>query len=95
MFANRFGQRFGRTALTRNVSETGRKTGVPGFRFHDPRHTCAVGSIRAGDDLKTISSNPGHAAIAITMDVYAKYTTGMMNASADRVEEYAKRFENL
>ena len=95
VFTNHFGQHFGRTTLTRRVSEIGKAIGVPGFRFHDLRHTYAVASIRAGDDMKTISSNLGHSTIAITMDVYAKYTTDMMNASADRMEEYAKRFENL
>ena len=95
VFTNHFGQHFGRTTLTRNVSEIGKKIGVPGFRFHDLRHTYAVASIRAGDDLKTISSNLGHATIAITMDVYAKYTTDMMNASSDRMEQYSKRFANL
>lgn len=95
VFTNHFGQHFGRTTLTRNVSEIGKAIGVPGFRFHDLRHTYAVASIRAGDDLKTISSNLGHATIAITMDVYAKYTTDMMNASADRMEQYSKRFANL
>ena len=95
VFTNHFGQHFGRTTLTRNVSIIGKSIGVPGFRFHDLRHTYAVASIRAGDDLKTISSNLGHATIAITMDVYAKYTSDMMNASADRMEAYAKRFSNL
>ncbi len=92
VFTNHFGQHFGRTTLTRNVSEIGREIGVPGFRFHDLRHTYAVASIRAGDDIKTISSNLGHATIAVTMDIYAHYTTDMMTASADRMEEYAKRF---
>ena len=95
VFTNHFGQHFGRTTLTRNVSIIGKSIGVPGFRFHDLRHTYAVASIRAGDDLKTISSNLGHATIAITMDVYAKYTSDMMNASADRMEAYAQRFLNL
>ena len=92
VFTNHFGQHFGRTTLTRNVSKIGEAIGVPGFRFHDLRHTYAVASIRAGDDIKTISSNLGHATIAVTMDIYAHYTTDMMTASADRMEEYAKRF---
>ena len=35
--------------------------GVPSARFHDLRHTYAVNAIRAGDDLKTIQGNLGHA----------------------------------
>ena len=54
VFTNHFGQHFRRTTLTRRVSEIGKAIGVPGFRFHDLRHTYAVASIRAGDDMKTI-----------------------------------------
>ena len=92
VFVNPFGGHFNKTTLTHTVTRIGEKIGVHGLRFHDLRHTYAVASIRAGDDIKTISSNLGHATISITLDIYAHYTTDMMNASADRMEEYAKRF---
>ena len=42
--------------------------GLEGVRFHDTRHTYAVNSIRAGDDIKTIQGNLGHASAAFTLD---------------------------
>ena len=95
VFTNRFGQHFGRNSVSRSASRAARAIGVPGFRFHDLRHSYAVSSIRAGDDMKTISSNLGHSTVALTMDVYAAYTSDMAKDSADRMEAYSKRFSNL
>ncbi len=95
VFTNHFGGHFNKTTLTHAVTRIGKKIGIDGLRFHDLRHTYAVSSIRAGDDMKTISSNLGHSTISITMDVYAKYTDDMMNDSSARMEEYSKRFGSL
>ena len=92
VFTNHFGGHFSKTTLTHNVTSTGKKIGVDGLRFHDLRHTYAVASIRAGDDIKTISSNLGHSTISITLDIYAHYTEDMQNDSAARMEAYARRF---
>ena len=48
-----------------------------------------------GDDIKTISSNLGHATVAMTMDIYAHYTEDMRNDSSRRMQEYSERFKNL
>ena len=37
-----------------------------GIRFHDLRHTYAVNAIRAGDDIKTVQGNLGHASAAVS-----------------------------
>ena len=65
------------------------------FRFHDMRHTYAVMSIRAGDDIKTISYNLGHSNITTTLNIYAHYTEDMRNDSSDRMTEYMSRFGDL
>lgn len=39
-------------------------------RFHDLRHTYAVLSLLAGDDIKTLQLNLGHYSAAFTLDVY-------------------------
>jgi len=57
-------------------------------RFHDLRHTFAVNSLKAGDDIKTVQENLGHHTAAFTLDVYAHVTSGMKQASADRMEKY-------
>lgn len=69
--------------------------GLEGVRFHDLRHTYAVNSIRAGDDIKTVQGNLGHATSAFTLDRYAHFTEAMKKASADRMEGFAKAVLNL
>ena len=69
--------------------------GLEGVRFHDCRHTYAVNAIRAGDDIKTVQSNLGHATAAFTLDRYAHFTEAMQQASAARMESFAKAVLNL
>ncbi len=64
--------------------------GLSDFRFHDLRHTFAVNSIRAGDDIKTIQGNLGHATAAFTLDVYGHVTEAMKQESAARMESFIK-----
>lgn len=61
---------------------------VSGVRFHDLRHTFAVNSIRAGDDIKTIQGNLGHASAAFTLDRYGHFTERMKQDSAARMENF-------
>ena len=69
--------------------------GLEGVRFHDTRHTYAVNAIRAGDDIKTVQGNLGHATAAFTLDRYAHFTEVMQKDSADRMEGFAKAVLNL
>jgi len=62
--------------------------GLPQVRFHDLRHSYAIASIQAGDDIKTVQSNLGHATAAFTLDVYGHVTDQMKQASADRMESF-------
>lgn len=62
--------------------------GLPGFRFHDLRHSYAVASLQAGDDIKTLQQNLGHYTAAFTMDVYGHCTEQMQQASAARMERF-------
>ena len=68
-----------------------RSMGCPSARFHDIRHTYAVNSIMAGDDIKTISENMGHATVAFTLDVYGHVTEKMRKDSANRMETFARK----
>ena len=54
------------------------------------RHTYAVNAIRAGDDIKTVQSNLGHATAAFTLDRYAHFTESMRQDSAARMEGFIK-----
>lgn len=64
------------------------KIGIPNARFHDLRHSYAVASIRAGDDIKTVQENLGHHTAAFTLDVYGHVTKQMKQASANRMEQF-------
>ena len=65
------------------------------MRFHDCRHTYAVNAIRAGDDIKTVQSNMGHATAAFTLDKYGHFTERMKQDSAARMEYFMKEVLNL
>lgn len=88
VFTDETGKHLSNTTLTHEVKRIGQKIGKDGFRFHDLRHSYAVAAIRAGDDMKTVSSNLGHASISITMDIYASFTDDMAKASASRMNAY-------
>lgn len=57
------------TALSRSLGLTG--TEGRQLTFHDLRHTWATLAVAAGIDIKTVSSNLGHANAAMTLNTYA------------------------
>ena len=67
-----------------------RAAGLEGVRFHDMRHTYAVNALRAGDDLKTVQGNLGHATAAFTLDRYGHVTEQMKQDSARRMEGFMR-----
>ena len=67
-----------------------KKVGLPETRFHDLRHTYAVSSLRAGDDVKTVQENLGHHTAAFTLDQYGHVTETMKRDSAKRMEAFIK-----
>lgn len=46
------------------------KVGLPGFTFHDLRHTHVTLALRGGADIKTVSERIGHTNVAFTMQAY-------------------------
>ena len=65
-----------------------KKLGYDKVRFHDLRHTFAVNSLKAGDDIKTVQENLGHHTAAFTLDTYAHVSSGMKRESAKRMENF-------
>lgn len=55
---------------------------------HSLRHSYAVAALRSGVDVKTVQNNLGHADAAMTLGVYAQYTTDMGRAAAQKMGEY-------
>lgn len=88
VFSDSQGQHLKRQTIYRHFKQAAAAIGLPNMRFHDLRHTYAVAAIRAGDDVKTVSENLGHASVAFTLDVYGHVTGDMKKASADKMQRY-------
>lgn len=90
VFTDELGGHLTPYTITRAFKKIAQAIGRPDARFHDLRHSYAVAAIRAGDDIKTVQGNLGHATAAFTLDVYGHVTEQMKQASAARMEQYIK-----
>ena len=88
VFTTQTGRYIHNTTLYRNYKRIMKKIGLEELRFHDLRHTYAVNSLRAGDDIKTVQENLGHATASFTLSTYAHSTPGMKRESANRMEQF-------
>ena len=95
VFVNEFGKFYGSNTLLHNVRKLAARVGVDGFTFHDLRHTFAVTSILAGDDIYTISKTLGHSSIKITLDTYSHYTDDLRNKASMNMENFMQGLSNL
>jgi len=95
VFTNEFGRFISYRAAYDSFKRIVRKMGFPGTRIHDLRHTYAVNCIRAGDDIKTLQCNLGHATAAFTLDVYGHFTDDMKQTSSRRMEGFITEVLNL
>ena len=92
VFTNELGRNLIPQTVVRDFKEIVTSIGRPDARFHDLRHSYAVAAILAGDDIKTVQGNLGHATAAFTLDVYGHVTDQMRSASARRMQTYLQRF---
>lgn len=76
------------SALAYTVTLLAGPLGLPGLHPHDLRHSYAVAALRAGADPKTVQHNLGHASAAMTLDIYAAYTTDAATEAARRLSDY-------
>ena len=90
VFTTEFGRYINNKILYQNFKRIAKKLGKPDLRFHDLRHTYAVNSLRAGDDIKTVQENLGHATASFTLSTYAHATPGMKRESAKRMTEFIR-----
>jgi len=88
VFTNEIGQHISPHTLYHTYKKVVAKIGIPTARFHDLRHSYAVAAIRAGDDIKTVQGNMGHATASFTLDVYGHVTAEMKQDSADKMEKF-------
>lgn len=95
VFTDELGHHLARCTIVKAFKKVVASIGCPDARFHDLRHSYAVASIRAGDDIKTVQGNLGHATAAFTLDVYGHVTEQMKTASAARMDGYIRDVLNL
>lgn len=95
VFTNEFGRHLSPNTVRADLHRITESLGIENFRFHDLRHSYAVASLQAGDDLKTLQSNLGHHTAAFTMDVYGHCTQEMQQQSAARMEQFISGVSGL
>ena len=90
VFCNAVGEHLSPSTVYHNFKRIASDIGMPDARLHDLRHSYAVASLRAGDDIKTVQSNLGHHTASFTLDVYGHVTAQMQQASADRMDSFIR-----
>lgn len=93
VFTNAIGGHYSQQYVHKKFKNVVQSIEMPSLRFHDLRHTYAVAAIRAGDDIKTVSENLGHASVAFTLDIYGHVTDEMKQSSAERMQAYIDRLQ--
>jgi integrase len=64
-----------------------KRTGLPGMRFHDLRHTCATLLLSKNVNPKVVSEMLGHASIAITLDTCSHALPTMQESATEAMED--------
>lgn len=95
VFTDALGHHLARQTIYKQYKKIVASIGMPNARFHDLRHSYAVASLQAGDDVKTVQENLGHHTAAFTLDVYGHVTDQMRRKSAARMEDYIQSIQAL
>ena len=90
VFTTQLGRYINNKTLWMNFKRIVSGLGMPELRFHDLRHTFSINSLQAGDDIKTVQENLGHATAAFTLSTYAHATMGMKRESANRMDAFIR-----
>lgn len=88
VFTDPIGKNLVRRTVVKHFKNVCQRAGIEDARFHDLRHSFAVTSLYAGDDIKTVQANLGHATAQFTLDVYGHVTQHMRRESADRMQNF-------
>lgn len=87
VFTNEIGQEIPHATVEHRFSRVLESAGIEAHRFHDLRHTFTVESLRAGVDVKTLSSDIlGHSSVSFTLDVYGHVTKAMQDEAANKLQ---------
>lgn len=88
VFTNELGKHLATCTVRGKFKKIVSQLGLPEVRFHDLRHSYATLALQNGVDIKTVSTNLGHATVAFTMDKYAHVSQTMQKESAARMDNY-------
>lgn len=90
VFVNAQGGHLTKVTTYNHLKVIARRMGKPELRFHDLRHTYATLSLQTGANIKTVSSQLGHATTAFTLDRYGHTTDPMRKDAADRMSAFIR-----
>ena len=95
VFTDALGKYLVRRTVVKHFKKISQKAGISDdARFHDLRHSFAVSSLYAGDDIKTVQANLGHATAQFTLDVYGHVTQKMRQDSANRMQKFYEQLSS-
>ena len=95
VFTNEIGGHLSHYTVYKDFKKIVDTLGIPEKRFHDTRHTYAVVSLQAGDDVKTLQENMGIHSAAFVLDTYGHVTEQMKRDSANRMHEFINGIKKL
>ena len=88
VFTNELGGHLSHKTVYRQFKRFVKLADVPDVRFHDMRHSYAVASLRAGNDIKTVQENLGHHDAGFTLNQYGHSTDTMKKDGANKLQTY-------
>ena len=88
VFTNDYGKNLVRRTVVKHYKKVLQRAEVQENRFHDLRHSFAVNSLTAGDNIKNVQANLGHATSAFTMEVYCHVSEAMGRESAVKTQQF-------
>ena len=95
VFTDPLGKYLVRRTVVKHFKKISQRAGISDdARFHDLRHSFAVSSLYAGDDIKTVQANLGHATAQFTLDVYGHVTQKMRQESANRMQKFYEQLSS-
>ena len=95
VFTDALGKYLVRRTVVKHFKKISQRAGISDdARFHDLRHSFAVSSLYAGDDIKTVQANLGHATAQFTLDVYGHVTQKMRQDSANRMQRFYEQLSS-
>lgn len=92
IFTNEIGEHLTYNSLAREFRKIIKLLGMPNGTLHDLRHTYAVTCLRAGDNIKALQENLGHATPSFTLERYATVTREMIEETQRKLDSH---FSNL